>query len=87
MQGQALEFLLKRGLCQSLIDAIDKGWAPDGVIRAGWHREGEIRRKWPSLSARERDVCVSMLDGLTNKRMAERLDNLPDSVRKHRANV
>jgi hypothetical protein len=50
-------------------------------------QKNEIHRKWQSLSARERDVVLLMLDGHTNKGISERLNILPDTAKKHRANV
>lgn len=87
MKGQPIEFLLKPFQFQSLMDAIDKGLTQDGLNRANSIRHSDLRRKWQTLSARERDVCVLMLDGFTNKGIAERLTILPDTAKKHRANV
>jgi FixJ family two-component response regulator len=87
MKGQPIEFLLKPFQIQSLIDAIDKGLALDGLNRKKFIQKNEVRRKWQTLSARERDVFVLMLDGHTNKGISERLDILPDTAKKHRANV
>lgn len=87
MKGQPIEFLLKPFQIQSLIDAIDKGLVRDGMNRQNFIRHNDIRRKWQTLSARERDVFLLMLDGFTNKGIAERLNILPDTAKKHRANV
>lgn len=87
MKGQPIEFLLKPFQFQSLLDAIDKGLELDGLNRENFIRHNDIRRKWQSLSARERDVFLLMVDGLTNKGVSERLDILPDTAKKHRANV
>jgi FixJ family two-component response regulator len=87
MKGQPIEFLLKPFQIQTLIDAIDKGLALDGLNRKKFIRKNEIRRKWQTLSAREREVFVLMLDGHANKGISERLDILPDTAKKHRANV
>jgi FixJ family two-component response regulator len=87
MKGQPIEFLLKPFQIQSLIDAIDKGLALDGLNRKNFIQKNEIRRKWQTLSARERDVFVLMLEGHTNKGISERLVILPDTAKKHRANI
>lgn len=87
MKGQPIEFLWKPFQIQSLIDAIDKGLAVDGINRQRFIQKNEIRRKWQTLSARERDVFALMLDGHTNKGISERMDILPDTAKKHRANV
>ena len=87
MKGQPIEFLLKPFLIQDLIDAIDRGLAVDTLNRQAFIQKNEIRRKWLSLSARERDVFYLMLEGHTNKGISEHLDILPDTAKKHRANV
>lgn len=87
MKGRPIEFLWKPFQIQDLVDAIDRGLIVDGVNRKNFIQKNEIRRKWLDLSARERDVFVLMLAGHTNKGIAERLDILPDTAKKHRANV
>ena len=87
MKGRPIEFLWKPFQIQALIDAIDRGLALDTVNRQAFIQKNEIRRKWQALSARERDVFGLMLEGHTNKGISERLDILPDTAKKHRANV
>ncbi|PUE10151.1 response regulator transcription factor [Limnohabitans sp. T6-20] len=87
MKGLPIEFLWKPFQIQDLIDAIDRGLAVDGANRQDFIQKNEIRRKWLALSARERDVFVLMLAGHTNKGISERLDILPDTAKKHRANI
>ena len=87
MKGLPIEFLWKPFQIQDLIDAIDRGLAADGANRQDFIQKNEIRRKWLALSARERDVFVLMLAGHTNKGISERLDILPDTAKKHRANI
>jgi FixJ family two-component response regulator len=87
MKGQPIEFLLKPFQIQTLVDAIDKGMSLDGLNRQNFTQKNDIRCKWQTLSARERDVFVLMLDGHANKGISERLDILPDTAKKHRANV
>lgn len=87
MKGQPIEFLWKPFQIQVLINAIDRGLALDALNRQAFIQKNEIRRKWLSLSARERDVFALMLEGHTNKGISERLDILPDTAKKHRANV
>ena len=87
MKGLPIEFLWKPFQIQDLIDAIDRGLAADGANRQDFIQKNEIRRKWLALSARERDVFELMLAGHTNKGISERLDILPDTAKKHRANI
>jgi FixJ family two-component response regulator len=87
MKGLPIEFLWKPFQIQNLIDAIDRGLAVDVTNRQNFIQKNEIRRKWLALSARERDVFELMLAGHTNKGISERLDILPDTAKKHRANI
>lgn len=87
MKGQPIEFLLKPFQIQDLIDAIERGLALDALNREIFIRKNEIRRKWLTLSSRERAVFTLMLEGHTNKGISEHLYILPDTAKKHRANV
>ncbi len=87
MKGRPIEFLWKPFQIQALIDAIDRGLAADSVNRQDFIQKNEIRRKWQALSGREREVFVLMLEGHTNKGISEKLDILPDTAKKHRANI
>ncbi len=87
MKGQPIEFLWKPFQIQQLINAIDRGMALDSLNRQAFILRNEVRRKWLSLSSRERDVFALMLEGHTNKGISDRLDILPDTAKKHRANV
>jgi FixJ family two-component response regulator len=66
---------------------MDMGLVQDGLNREIFICHIDIRHKWQTLSARERDISILMLDGFTNKGIAERLNILPDTAKKHRANV
>jgi FixJ family two-component response regulator len=87
MKGAPIEFLWKPFQIQSLIDAIDRGLVIDLQKRDEFIRRNDVRRKYGELSARESEVLVLMLEGHSNKGISEKLDILPDTVKKHRANV
>lgn len=87
MKGSPIEFLWKPFQIQSLIDAIDRGLTIDLKTRDEFIRRNDMRRKYANLSMRERDVFALMLQGHSNKGISEKLDILPDTVKKHRANV
>jgi len=87
MKGRPIEFLLKPFRIQQLIDAIDKGLLLDMDNRRQFIRHNEVRRRWSTLSARECDVFAFMLQGHTNKGISSHLEMLPDTAKKHRANI
>ena len=47
----------------------------------------EAKGRVERLTPRERDVLVGLVDGLTNKMIAEALDISPRTVEIHRANL
>lgn len=87
MKGSPIEFLWKPFPIQALIDAIDRGLTVDQQKRDEFVRLDAVRRKYAELSTREREVFVLMLEGHGNKGISEKLDVLPDTIKKHRANV
>lgn len=87
MKGSPIEFLWKPFQIQSLLEAIERGWAADLALRGEADRRDALRRKCMKLSTREREVFVLMLQGYSNKGISEKLDILPDTIKKHRANV
>ena len=87
MKGGPVEFLWKPFPIDALMDAIDRGLEMDRHQRQEFIRSDAVRRKFADLSAREREVFVLMLEGHSNKGIAQKLDILPDTVKKHRANV
>lgn len=87
MKGGAIEFLWKPFQIQMLIDAIDRGLALDQQRRDLFVRTNGMRRKVASLSAREKQVFLLMLQGQGNKGIAEILDIQADTIKKHRANI
>ena len=87
MKGLPVEFLWKPFQIQKLIDAIDRGLSADLENREEFIKTNELRRKLKTLTQREKNVFVLMLQGHTNKGISELLDILPDTVKKHRAHI
>jgi two-component system, NarL family, response regulator NreC len=59
-------------------------------VLAGYHRlaaPGQSATGLSALSAREREVLILIADGLTGKRIAERLHLSPNTVERHRTNI
>ena len=87
MKGGAIEFLWKPFQIQMLIDAVDRGLALDQQRRDLIVRTNGMRRKLATLSAREKQVFLLMLQGQGNKGIGEILDIQADTIKKHRANI
>lgn len=58
----------------------------DGHLAAGPEQQ-EAARLVCTLSPRERDVMLGLMDGLSNKALAHRFDLSPRTVEMHRANM
>ena len=87
MKGSPIEFLWKPFPLQQLIDAVERGLEADRSHRAAFIQVNEVKRKWQTLTDRERAVFLHMMEGHTNKGISEIMAILPDTVKKHRANV
>lgn len=87
MKNGAIDFLWKPFQIQTLIDAIDRGLVLDRKKRESFVRLHDVRRRYAQLSAREREVFVLMMQGHTNKGISQMMAILPDTAKKHRANV
>jgi FixJ family two-component response regulator len=87
MKRGAIEFLTKPFRDQDLIDAIQLGLARD---RAG--RENEkalcvLRARFESLTPRERDVMIRVVQGRLSKQIADDIGISEPTVKVHRSNL
>ena len=87
MKAGAVDFVEKPYEKQSLVSALDRAFKR---LEARNHQDvlmGEAKGRVARLTPRERDVLVGLVDGLTNKMIAETLDISPRTVEIHRANL
>jgi two-component system response regulator FixJ len=59
----------------------------DRIERANFRKCAAVREKLAKLSAREREVLAGILDGLSNKEMARRLEVSPKSIEVYRGKL
>jgi two-component system response regulator FixJ len=87
MQMGAIDFLEKPYDHQALFNSVDRGF--DLLDRAGANatRARAARELILGLSRRERQIVELMIDGKSNRGMAEALDLSVRTVEVHRANV
>ncbi|MEM8616259.1 MAG: response regulator [Pseudomonadota bacterium] len=87
MKAGAVDFLEKPYEKQALLDAVEKGFrrAQDAAGEAV--RAEEALAQIALLTARERDVLDRLVDGMTNKAIAEDLNISARTVEIHRANM
>ncbi|MFQ6100540.1 MAG: response regulator [Anaerolineae bacterium] len=85
-------FLTKEEAPQRLVEAIRRAargeilFSKEQLVRARrWHRE--VGKRWESLTGREREVCLLIADGHSNKQIAETLAISERTVETHVGNL
>ena len=87
MKGGALEFLEKPYEKQALIGAIENAFSSLDSQSADDKRSREAKAKLTSLTPREMEVLECLVEGQTNKSIAQTLAISPRTVEIHRAHM
>jgi FixJ family two-component response regulator len=87
MKGGAIEFLTKPFRDQDLIDAIQLGLARDRARRENEKALGALRARFDSLSPREREIMIQVVQGRLSKQIAHDLGVSENTVKVHRSNL
>ena len=87
MKGGAIEFLEKPYEKQALIGAIENAFNLLDNQSADDRRSREAKARLTELTPRERQVLECLVDGLTNKGIAQALSISPRTVEIHRAHM
>jgi two-component system, LuxR family, response regulator FixJ len=87
MKAGAVDFVEKPYAKQTLVDALTRAFERLEMRRKEDVLAQEARGLIERLTARERDVLTGLVDGQTNKVIAETLDISPRTVEIHRANL
>jgi FixJ family two-component response regulator len=87
MKGGAIEFLTKPFRDQDLIDAIQLGLARDRARRENEKALGALRVRFDSLSPREREIMIQVVQGRLSKQIAHDLGVSENTVKVHRSNL
>lgn len=87
IQSGAIDFLMKPFRDQELLDRIHKALEHDAETRREITERQNLARRLDALTPREREVMKSVVEGLTNREIAERLDVSQRTVEIHRSRV
>jgi len=87
MKGGALEFLTKPFDNRQLLDAIEQGIARCRSAKQHEEQLLGLRLRYESLTPREREVFVLVVQGLLNKQIAADLGTAEKTVKIHRGQV
>ncbi len=86
MKAGAADFLEKPFQDQRMLQAVENACTPAKTHDEAPSHE-DIRKRLQALTTRERQVLDAIVDGLSNKLIAHRLDISPRTVEIHRANL
>jgi two-component system, LuxR family, response regulator FixJ len=87
MKDGAFDFLQKPFRDQDLLDRINAALKQDAENRAAVGRHADLKHRMESLTPREREVMLLVVDGRANKVIAIDLGLSERTVEIHRANV
>lgn len=87
MKAGAVDFVEKPYAKQTLVDALTRAFERMEMRRKEEVLADEARGLIERLTAREKEVLLGLVDGHTNKAIAEQLEISPRTVEIHRANV
>lgn len=87
MKAGAVDFVEKPYAKQTLVDALTRAFERMETRRKVEVLADEARGLIERLTAREKEVLLGLVDGHTNKAIAEQLEISPRTVEIHRANV
>ena len=87
MKGGAIEFLTKPFRDQDLIDAVEAGLARDRLRRETSRSVAALRERFDSLSPREREIMLHVMNGRLNKQIGHDIGITESTVKVHRTNL
>lgn len=87
MRGGAEDFLEKRAPKEDLLEAVHRALARDARERAERNRQGELRGRFETISPREHEVLMLVLQGRLNKQIAGDLGIHERTVKVHRKSI
>lgn len=87
MKGGAIEFLTKPFRDQDLLDAIHLGLSRDRTSRENNRTLAALKERFGSLSPRERDIMIQVVQGRLSKQIAGVMGIAEATVKVHRSRL
>jgi FixJ family two-component response regulator len=87
MKLGAVNFLTKPAAREDLLAAINEAFRIQEARQEEYSRNAELSRRFESLTAREKEVCIKVSQGLLNKQIAGDLGVTEKTIKVHRARV
>ena len=87
MKEGAVDFLAKPFDVQELLCAVERAFEIDARYLEHERELAELARRFSSLTARERDVCFAVTDGMLNKQVGAQFGVSEKTIKVHRARV
>lgn len=87
MKAGAVEFLPKPFRDQDLLDAVQQAIGRDRADRQHRVETEQIRQRYESLTSREQEILVLVVQGFVNKQIADELNITEPTVKMHRGRM
>lgn len=87
MKNGALDFIEKPCNEQQLLDCVQNALARDQADREAYRKRRVLNQRFASLTPREREVMERVVQGLSNKEIADALNVSRKTIEVHRAKV
>lgn len=87
MKRGAINFLMKPAAREDILAALDEAFTVQETRRQAISETAEFNRRFESLTAREKEVCIKVSEGLLNKQIAGDLGITEKTIKVHRARV
>jgi FixJ family two-component response regulator len=87
MRQGAFDFLLKPLVIEQLLTVVNQALVKDAAQQDLIARRSRLGKAFKGLTPREKQICKDMLDGKTNKQIAEQSGTVASTIKLHRARV
>ena len=87
MRQGAFDFLIKPFAVEQLLIVLNQALDKDAQQQELVARYDRLGKAFAALTPREKQICIEMLDGKTNKQIAQQSGTVASTIKLHRARV